>query len=104
MPINRHRVKAVLHLCFSPLQKRLFTAPHKVVSSTFKSTDIGKSLTVLNLYKKSPVKLKMAFQSRILILLATLLYEQYMHYTQANIRPNLQYLSTQQYAYQSFYS
>ena len=38
----------------------------------------------------------------MLIQLAILLYEQYIHHTQASIHPNMQYLSAQQYAYQSF--
>ena len=42
--------------------------------------------------------------SRILILLAILLYEQYIRHTQASICPNMQFLSAQQYAYQSLLS
>ena len=56
------------------------------------------------LYKSLPVKTKMAFLSRILILLAILLYEQFIHHIQAGLRPNTQYLSAQQYAYHSFLS
>ena len=44
----------------------------------------------------------MAILSRRLILLAILLYEQFIHYTQINLRPNKQLLVTQQQAYQSF--
>ena len=44
----------------------------------------------------------MAILSRRLILLAILLYEQFVHHTQINLRPNTQLLSTQQHAYQSF--
>ena len=55
-------------------------------------------------HKGPKVKYKMALLSRILILLAILLYEQYTHHTQASLRPNTQYLSAQQYAYQSFLS
>ena len=51
----------------------------------------------------------MAFLSRILILLAIVLYEQLLVYhtqaiyhTHASLRPNTQYLSAQQYFYQSF--
>ena len=36
-------------------------------------------------------KTKMAFLSRLLILLAILLYEQYIHHTQASLCPNTQY-------------
>ena len=43
----------------------------------------------------------MAILSRRLILLAILLYEQFIHYTKINLRPNKQLLSTQQQAYQS---
>ena len=46
----------------------------------------------------------MALLSRILILLAILLYEQYTHHTQASLCPKMQYLSAKQYAYQSFLS
>ena len=42
-----------------------------------------------------PVNSKMAFMSRILILLAILLYEQYIHHTQASICPKMQFLSSQ---------
>ena len=52
------------------------------------------------LYENLPVKSKMAFLLRILILLAILLYAQYIHHTQASICPNIQFLSAQQYAYQ----
>ena len=37
------------------------------------------------------------------MLLAILLYEQFIHYTKINLRPNKQLLSTQQQAYQSFF-
>ena len=46
----------------------------------------------------------MAILSRRLILLAISLYEQFIHYTQPNLSPNIQCLSTQQCAYQSFSS
>ena len=51
-----------------------------------------------NLYENLPVKSKMAFVSRILILLATciLLYGQYLHHTQASIIcTKMQFLSAQ---------
>ena len=60
------------------------------------------TLRVRRFKKFLPVKTKMAFLSRILALLAILLYKQYIHHTQATLRPNRQYLSAQQYAYQSF--
>ena len=44
----------------------------------------------------------MTFLSRKLILLAILLYEQYKYYTHTSLPTNTQYLSAQQYAYQSF--
>ena len=44
----------------------------------------------------------MAILSRRTILLAILLCEQYIHLTQINLSPNIQLLSTQQHAYQSF--
>ena len=48
----------------------------------------------------------MAVLSRRLILLAILLYmyEQFRHHTQMNLSPNIQLLSPQQSAYQSFSS
>ena len=55
------------------------------------------------LYENLPVQTKMAILSRRLILLAILLYEQFIHYTQINLRPDMQLLSTQQQAYQSFF-
>ena len=45
----------------------------------------------------------MAILSRRPILLAILLYEQFIHLTRINLRPNIQFLSTQQHAYQSFF-
>ena len=54
------------------------------------------------LYENLPVQTKMVFFSRLQILLAILLYEQFIHHTQLKLRPNLQFLSTQQHAYQSF--
>ena len=44
----------------------------------------------------------MAILSRRLILLAILLYESFIHYTQINSSPNTQFLSIQQHAYRSF--
>ena len=44
----------------------------------------------------------MAILSRRLTLLAILLYEYFIHYTQINLSSNMQFLSTQQHAYQSF--
>ena len=44
----------------------------------------------------------MTILSRRPILLAILLYEQFIHLTQINLHPNIQFLSTQQHAYQSF--
>ena len=44
----------------------------------------------------------MAILSRRPILLAILLYEQFLHLTQINLHLNTQLLSTQQHAYQSF--
>ena len=44
----------------------------------------------------------MAILSRRPILLAILLYEQFLHLTQINLYSNAQLLSTQQHAYQSF--
>ena len=36
------------------------------------------------------------------MLLAILLYEQFIHPTQINLHPNIHFLSSQQHAYQSF--
>ena len=44
----------------------------------------------------------MAILSSRPILLAILLYEQFLHLTHINLHPNTQLLSTQQHAYQSF--
>ena len=44
----------------------------------------------------------MVILSRRTILLAILLYEQFIHVTQINLRHNIQFLSTQQCAHQSF--
>ena len=44
----------------------------------------------------------MAILSRRPILLAILLYEQFLHLAQIDLYPNTQLLSTQQHAYQSF--
>ena len=50
------------------------------------------------------VQTKLAIFSRRLILLAILMYEQFIHHTQISSRPNKQLLGTQQHAYQSFLS
>ena len=44
----------------------------------------------------------MAILSWIRIPLVILLYEQFIHLTQITLNPNIQLLSTQQHAYQSF--
>ena len=44
----------------------------------------------------------MTILSRRLILLAILLYEQFIHLTQVNLHPNIQFLSTQQHANHHF--
>ena len=62
------------------------------------------SLISKALYENLPVQTKLAILSRRLILLAILLYEQFVHHTQINLRPNKQPLSTQKHAYQSFLS
>ena len=61
-------------------------------------------LKVLSCKKKILVKTKMAFLPSILILRAIFLYEQYIHYTQASLCPNMQYFRAELYAYQSFLS
>ena len=55
------------------------------------------------LYENLPVQTNMAILSRRPILLAILLYEQFLRLTQINLYPNTQLLSTQQHAYQSFF-
>ena len=65
-----------------------------------KDSPITKALTCMYL----PVQTKMAILSRRLILLAILLYEQFIYYTQIDLLPDKQLLSTQQHAYQSFLS
>ena len=55
------------------------------------------------MYENLPVQTEMAILSRRPILLAILLYEQFVHLTQNNLRPNIQFLSTQHPAYQSFF-
>ena len=49
-----------------------------------------------------PIQTKMAILSKRPILLALLLYEQFIHLTQITLCPNIQFLSTQERAYQSF--
>ena len=44
----------------------------------------------------------MAILLRRRILLAILMSEQFLHLKQINLHPNIQFLSTQQHAYQSF--
>ena len=55
------------------------------------------------LYEYFPVQKKIAILSKRQILLAILLYEQFIHLTQVTLRPNIQFFSTQQRAYQSFW-
>ena len=75
---------------------------HQGLLSIIVCSNNDPEVTLTNLYKNFPAKSKMAFLSRILILLAILLYEQYIHHTQASICPSMQFLSAQKYAYQSF--
>ena len=51
-------------------------------------------------YENLPVQVKMAILSRRSILLAKLLYDQVKHLTQINLRHNIQFMSSQQHAYQ----
>ena len=60
--------------------------------------DLKSSYFYENLHEQT----KMAILSRKLILLALLLFEQLIHLTWINLRPKIQFLSTQQRAYQSF--
>ena len=46
----------------------------------------------------------MAFLSRRRILLAMMMYEQFINFTQISLRPKIQLLSTLHHAYQSFLS
>ena len=62
----------------------------------------GHRLQSSYLYENLPVQTKMSILSRRRILLAILLSEQFLHLTQINLHPNIQFLSTQQNAYQSF--
>ena len=55
------------------------------------------------LYENLPVQSKMAILSKRRILVVILLSEQFLHLTQINLHPNIQFLSTQQHAYQSFF-
>ena len=86
------------------LQQQADRFPRNLVCSIIVCSNNDPEVTLTYLYEHLPAKSKMAFLSTILILLAILLYEQYIHHTQARIRPNMQYLSAQQYAYQSFLS
>ena len=54
------------------------------------------------MYETLPVQIKMVILSRRLILLAILLYEQSIYLKRINLRPNLQFLSTQPYTYQLY--
>ena len=56
------------------------------------------------LYENLPVQSKMPILSRRLLPLAILLYEQFKRLTWINLPPNIHFLSTQQHAYQSFWS
>ena len=72
----------------------------------FVGSNVNKSFADLKssyLYKNLPVQTKKAILSRRPILLAILLYEQFIHLTRINLRPNTQFLSTQQCAYQSLF-
>ena len=55
------------------------------------------------MYDNLPVQRTMAILSWRLILLAILLYEQVIDLKPINSRPKIQFLSTQQHAYQSFF-
>ena len=54
--------------------------------------------------KNLPVKTKMTFLSRKSIVLAILLHEQFIPYTQISLHPNIHFFTAQQRAYQSFLS
>ena len=73
---------------------------HQGLLSIIVCSNYDPEVTLTYLYENLPAKSKMAFLSRKLIRLAKLLYEQYIHHTEASICPNMQYLSAQQYAYQ----
>ena len=64
-----------------------------------KGSPISKALTCMKIYLYK----KMTILSWRLILLAILFYEQFIHLTQINSHPNIQFLSSQQHAYQSFF-
>ena len=76
-----------LFCCFCVVEKMQGDAEHK---SSY-------------LYENFPVQTKKAILSKRPILLAILLYEQFLHLTQINLHPKTQLLSTQQLAYQSFF-
>ena len=59
-----------------------------------KGSPISKALTVQS---------KVAFFPKRLILLSILLYGQFIHHTQINLRPNKQLLSTQQHLISHFW-
>ena len=59
----------------------------------FKGTPKTKALAYK--YENLPVQTKMAILSRRPILLAILLYEQFLHLTQINLHPKTQFLGTQ---------
>ena len=64
-----------------------------------KGSPISKALTCMKIYLYKQKQKKLA---RRPILQAILLYEQFIHLTQINLHLNIQVLSTQKHAYQSF--
>ena len=68
--------------------------------SDLKEMLLSKALTCMNFSSIN----KNGFLSWRRIPLAILMYEQFIHLTQITLRPNIQLLSTQRHAYQSFLS
>ena len=64
---------------------RLYKKRHKMPTCTLRAR---RSQKLFNLYENLPVQTKMAILLWILILLAILLHEQFIHYTHINLCPN----------------
>ena len=62
-----------------------------------KGFPISKAFTCMKIYLNKH-KGRLIFLAKLLYI-----YEQFIHLTQIHIRPNIQFLSTQQRAYQSFW-
>ena len=84
---------------FGALRLNIFI---QVLFQLLKGPTIEKALTCIK--KIHPVKTKMEFLSRKLILLVIQLHGQFIHHTQISLYPNTRFFTARQRAYQSFLS